>query len=145
MTKVNLMRWVLVAISILLIAGCASTRGPAAPPPPSDEEVVAGIVNSAMEALMAKDVAALVALYSDDFSSDQGDKEDMTAFLQGASEQGFLDGMEIDQTNATIEVDGDTATAKGIALSGAFGAITLSFDFEKRDGKWWVTSQTQEQ
>ena len=147
MARLKSMTWMFAAAAILLLAGCASTGGgggPSAPPPPSDEEVIEGMVAAAMEALAAKDIDGLVAAYSDDFSSDNGDKADTEAFLQGASDQGFLDGLEIDQSGVEINVDGDTATAGPVALEGAFGAMDLSFDLVKRDGKWWVISQTQE-
>jgi hypothetical protein len=107
--------------------------------------MIQGLVVAAMDALAAKDIDALVSAYSEDFSSDNGDKADTIAFLQGAADQGFLDGLEIDQSGVVISVDGDNATAGPVALEGAFGAINLSFELEKRDGKWWVTSQLQEQ
>ncbi len=146
MARLKSMRWIFPAAAILLLAGCASTGGgPSAPPPPSDEEIIQGMVAAAMDALAAKDIDALVAAYSDDFSSDNGDKADTIAFLEGAADQGFLDGLEIDQSGVVISVDGDMATAGPVALEGALGAINLSFELEKRDGKWWVTSQLQEQ
>ena len=146
MTRTKWMQCALALMVVLLLASCASTGGaaPAAPPPPSDEEVITELVNAAMEALKAKDIDTMVANYADDFSSVNGGKEDTIAFLQGASEQGFLDGLMIDQSAMTVAVDGDSATAGPIALEGAFGALSLSFDLAKRDGKWWVTSQTQD-
>ncbi len=144
MNKVKCMQWILVPAAILLLVGCASGGGGAAAGP-SDEELIQTLVDTAMTALAAKDIDTLVALYSDDFSSDSGDKADTEAFLQGAAEQGFLDGLEIDQSGMAITVDGMTASAGPIALEGAFGAITLSFELEKRDGSWIVTSQLQDQ
>ena len=146
MARLKSMRWMFAAAAILLLAGCATSGGggSSAPPPPSNEEVIEGMVAAAMEALAAKDIDGLVAAYADDFSSDNGDKADTVAFLQGAADQGFLDGLEIDSSGLEIIVDGDTATAGPVALEGAFGAASLSFDLEKRDGKWWVVSQTLE-
>ncbi len=144
MNKVKCMQWILVPAAILLLVGCASGGGGAAAGP-SDEELIQTLVATAMNALATKDIDALVALYADDFSSDNGDKADTEAFLRGAAEQGFLDGLEIDQSGMAITVDGTTASAGPIALEGAFGAITLSFELAKRDGSWIVTSQLQEQ
>ena len=144
MNKVKCMQWMLLPAAILLLVGCASGGGGAAAGP-SDEELIQALVDTAMTALAAKDIDGLVALYADDFSSDNGDKADTEAFLQGAAEQGFLDGLEIDQSGLAITVDGMTASAGPIALEGAFGAITLSFELEKRDGSWIVTSQLQAQ
>ena len=146
MNRTKWLSWSLALIALVALTGCASTGGgSSAPPPPTDEEVIGGLVSSAMEALKAKDIATMVANYSDDFSSDNGGKEDTIAFLEGASDQGFLDGIMVDQSAMTVTVDGDSATAGPIALEGAFGALTLSFDLAKRDGQWWVTSQSQEQ
>jgi len=144
----NKTKWIscsLALIALVMLTGCASTGGgSSAPPPPSDEELVGTMVASAMEALKAKDIAGMVSNYSDDFSSDNGGKDDTIAFLEGAADQGFLDEIMVDDSEMTVTVDGDSATAGPIALEGAFGALTLTFDLEKRDGRWWVTSQSQE-
>jgi len=141
MTKKNWISWAVVASALALLVGCAS-GGAAVPAGPRDEEVLTSMMTDAMAALQAKDIEAMVASYADDFSSDNGDKAATIAFLQGAADQGFLDGIEIDTTGMSIDVEGDTAKAGPIGLEGAFGAISLSFDLAKRDGKWWVIGQS---
>ena len=128
---------------IAALAGCASTGGGGGGP--SDEEVIQGMLDEVLTALQAKDIDTMVSAYSDDFTSDNGGKEDTVAFLQGASDQGFLDGLEVDTSEVAIAVDGDAATVGPVNLEGAFGALILSFDLEKRDGQWWITSQSQSQ
>ena len=72
-----------------------------------------------------------------------GGKKEMVEFLKGAKEQGFLDGIKIDTSKMVIAVDGAKATAKPMNLEGSFGALTVEFTLEKRDGKWLVTYQAQ--
>ncbi len=138
----NFLRFsIVLSVIPLVLAGCASTRGGGGP---SDEEVLQSMAAEMLEALKAKDVETMVSFYADDFTSDNGGKDDTKAFLEGAAQQGFLDGLEVDTSEMAVAVEGDTATIGPIKLEGAFGALTMGFDMEKRDGKWWVVAQTQE-
>ena len=132
------MKFGVVALALVGMIGCAGGGGA------SDEEMIQGIVDQAMAALKAQDIEAMTSAYADDFTSDQGGgKAEMVEFLNGAKEQGFLDGIQVDTTNLVITVDGDKATAKPIDLEGAFGALTVEFELQKRDGEWLVTYQSQ--
>ena len=135
--------WIaLIALALLTVA-CASGGGAPQGPPP--EEVIAEMVNNAMSMLASGDVENLMAMYADDFASDQGmDKNGMTQFLTGAKDQGFLEGMTTNTDAMTITVDGETATVTGVSVEGAFGALTLGFGLAQRDGAWIITSQTQQ-
>ena len=126
----------------LLAVGCAS--GGAAPQGPPPEEVIGQMVTKAMELLAAGDIENLMMLYADDFASDQGDKTAMTQFLQGAADQGFLEGFTADTEAMAVTVDGDTATVSGVTVEGAFGILNLGFGLAQRDGAWVITSQTQQ-
>lgn len=141
-------KWTLAALtglSLLLLAGCASTGAPSIPAGPTDEEAVAELISDMLDALRAKDIETMAVAYAEDFQSNQGtDKAQTIEFLNSVKEQGFLDGMEVDDTNLTIAVEGDTATAEGVEVRGAFGVLALSFKAEKRDGTWLVTYQAQE-
>jgi len=138
----------LVALSLLLfLAGCATggAKAPEVPAGPTDEELVTDLINNMLDALRAKDIDAMGSAYADDFQSNQGtDKTQTLDFLKSVKDQGFLDGMEVDSTNLAIAIDGDTATANGVEIRGAFGVLALSFKAEKRDGNWLVTYQAQE-
>ena len=141
----------LTLFSLLALVGCASGGGgggagaKAAAKGPSDEELITGMIDKVTEALAAQDIDTMASFYADDFVDSQGqDKATMVGFLNGVKEQGFLEGVEIDHANRTMNIDGDTAKVEGIGLSGAFGVLTLGFDLEKRDGTWVVTGQTQE-
>ena len=95
-----------------------------------------------MAALTAKDVEKMVSYYADDFTSDNGDKAATVAFLSGAKDQGFLDGIVVKTDAMTIAVEGETAKVGPVNLEGAFGALALNFGLAKRDGKWLVVSQS---
>lgn len=138
--------FLLLALVVAISAGCASGGGsaPAAPAGPSDEELIGNLILSTIEALEAKDIDKMLMVYSDDFSSDQGDKAAMKEFLTGAASQGFLDDMESNTDNLEITVDGDTATVSGVSVEGAFGMLDLGFDLAKRDGQWVITGQSQQ-
>lgn len=146
-------KWTVTALAavsllpLLLLAGCASggAKAPEVPAGPTDEELVTDLINNMIDALQAKDIDAMGAAYAEDFQSNQGtDKAQTLDFLKSVKDQGFLDGMEVDSTNLAIAVDGDTATANGVEVRGAFGVLALSFKAEKRDGTWLVTYQAQE-
>lgn len=137
----TLMKMAVCGLAVVVLTGCAGGGGGGGA---SDTDIIQGIINDAMTALKAQDIDAMVSNYSDDFESDQGGGvPEMKEFLQGAQEQGFLDGIEIDQSGTEIKVEGDKATAGPIDLEGAFGALTLEFELGKRDGQWKVTYQSQ--
>ena len=95
-------------------------------------------------ALAAKDIDSMMSVFADDFSFAGGDKAAIATNLQASAEQGFLDGIDIDLGGVVINVDGTKASAGPVVLERAFGTMSLSFDLEKRDGVWLVTSQKQE-
>ena len=131
----------------LLASGCASSgsaAAAAAPAGPSDEEQIQTILNSALSALESGDIASLMSNYSEDFTWDQGDRASMEAFMTQAKDAGFLDGFSSDMSGLTISVDGDSATATGASVEGAFGLLDLSFTLAKRAGSWIITQQSQQ-
>ena len=135
----------LAALLIVSMVGCASTDGggggAAAPKPPTDEEMIQAMMIDVMAALTAKDVEKMVTYYADDFTSDNGDKAATVAFLNGAKEQGFLDGIVVKTDAMKIAVEGEKAKVGPVNLEGAFGALGLNFDLAKREGKWVVVGQ----
>jgi len=135
----------LLAVALVIgAAGCATTGGGGAaqaPAGPTDEEMIQKMMIDVMAALTAKDVDTMVSYYADDFTSDNGDKAATVAFLQGAKDQGFLDGIVVKTDAMTIAIEGETAQVGPVNLEGAFGALALNFGLAKRDGKWVVVSQ----
>ncbi|PCJ63791.1 MAG: hypothetical protein COA73_05010 [Candidatus Hydrogenedentota bacterium] len=138
--KAMMMKAAMCVMAVVVMAGCATGGGSMM----SDEDAIKGLVDAAMTALKAQDIDTMVANYADSFESDQGGGVAETKeFLEGAKEQGFLDGIEVDTSSMEITVDGNKASAKPIDLEGAFGALTLEFELEKMDGAWKVTYQSQ--
>jgi hypothetical protein len=135
------MKFGVMALAMVLAAGCAGGGGAKGK---TDEEMIKELVDQAMAGLQAQDIDAMTAAYAEDFKSDQGGgKAEMKEFLNGAKEQGFLKDIKIDVSKLVIAVDGMKATAKPIGLEGAFGALTVEFTLEKREGAWVVTYQAQ--
>ncbi len=140
-------RGVVAALALCVLVACASAGGdaPAVPKGPTDEELVTGVLDGISSSLIAQDVTSMVAYYADDFVDGQGqNKEAVTQFLTSVKEQGFLEGIKVDNTNRAITIAGETAQVTGVGLSGAFGVLNLGFDLAKRDGKWLVVKQTQQ-
>lgn len=138
--KAMAMKFGVMALVLLAVVGCAGGGGGGK----SDEEMIKEVVDAAMAGLQAQDITTMTANYADDFKSDQGGgKAEMIEFLNGAKEQGFLDGIKIDTSKMVTTVDGEKATAKPINLEGAFGALTVDLELQKREGKWVVTYQAQ--
>ncbi len=136
----TLTKWGVCALAAFAMVGCASMGGGGM----SDEDAISQLIDNAMAALVAQDIDTMVASYADDFESDQGGGVVETKeFLQGAKEQGFLDGIEVSTEAMEIAVDGEAATAGPIDLEGAFGSLSLEFELEKRAGEWVVTYQSQ--
>lgn len=141
MMKTTGMRWGVCALAVVALAGCAGTGGGSGP---SDEEVIGQMIADAMAALQAGDIDKMLVDFAENFSSDQGgDLATQKEFLQGVQDQGFLDDLSVNMDDLEITVTGDKAEAEGIELEGAFGAISLGFEFEKQDGAWKVTYQSQ--
>ena len=90
---------------------------------PTDQEMIQQMMIDVMAALTAKDVEKMVSYYADDFTSDNGDKAATVAFLSGAKDQGFLDGIVVKTDAMTIAVEGETAKVGPVNLEGAFGAL----------------------
>ena len=141
MMKSKIVRWGICAATLVALVGCAGggAKGP------TDEEMIKAIVDDAMASLVAKDIDKMVVNYADDFKSDQGGgKAEIIEFLKGAKDQGFLDDIKIDTSALTIKIEGEKAAVEPIKLEGAFGAITLSFEFMKKDGAWKISYQAQQ-
>lgn len=136
----TLMKMSVCMLAAVAMGGCASMGGGGM----SDEEMIQNLIIDAMAGLVAQDIEAMTAAYAPDFESDQGGGVAETReFLQGAKEQGFLDGIVVDTDPMEIAVDGTEATAGPIDLEGAFGSLSLEFELEKRDGEWLVVYQSQ--
>lgn len=122
---------------VLPAEGCATTPSAKGL---SDEELIARQIEEGIAAIKAQDEAAFLELVDESFYSNLvGDRDGLLIFLKGAGDAGFLDDIEIDISDAVIEVDGDDATMSPILAEGAFGYERLRFIGKKINGKWLMT------
>ena len=119
----------------LALAGCATLGG-------SPEAGVSDTIDDWAEALLAKDIDAVMETYSEDFRGyDYSDKATVAGYLDERKYMGDLDGMDIDLSAVEITVDGDTAKAGPIGVSGYSFDITIHFDLANEDGEWRLVGQ----
>jgi ketosteroid isomerase-like protein len=127
-------------VALSLVLGCQT-----APKGPTDEELIAGVVSGWQEALTAKDMDALMALYSENYVGQQGeDKAGVRTFLEQAAAMGYLDGMEVDASGAETVIEEGTATVGPVVLSGAMGSMNMKLEFAKEEDGWLIVSGEQQ-
>ncbi len=122
-----------VAMMAVVLAGCATGASP--------EEAVAAQLEAFKQAMLAEDIDAIMATYSDDFEHyEWGDKEGARDFMQQAIDMGYTEGMEVITEDAEIVLQDDgSAQVYPVDLSGAFGTVTLELTFADKDGEWLIT------
>jgi ketosteroid isomerase-like protein len=124
----------------VLVCGCATFgKGP------TDEELIAGRIEGMKAAFLAKDVDKIMDGYSEDYEGEMaGSKEEMREFIAGAIDQGMLDDVEIDTSEAETKIDGNTATVGPVELSTDAGSLAFEYEMKKEaDGVWRVVSTYQ--
>ncbi len=135
--KTQLLFGLLAAVLVLAAAGCATTPSVK---DLSDEELIARQLEGGIAAIEAKDEAALLEFIDESFYSYLvGDRDGLLSFMKGAGDAGFLDDIDIDISDAVIEVDGDEATMSPILARGSFGYERLCLIGKKINGKWTMT------
>jgi hypothetical protein len=126
-----------VALVVVACAGCATTEGGGGM---SDEEAITTIMNQFKENMIAMNLDQAFTLVADDFEMSDGlGKDEYKEFLTQLKDAGQFDGMTIALDTLQVAVDGESATAKPMTVTGAFGTATLEFELEKREGAWIVT------
>ncbi len=124
---------VIVCVSWILF-GCQTAKKV------TPEEAVTAQVNKFAEAMKAKNVDGIMAIFSEKFEHyEWGDKAGAREFLQQAIDVGYLEGVEIDLSKMQVKVEGSTATAYPIDVRASFGATTVEMVFTKENGNWLVT------
>jgi len=127
-------------VIVALALGCQS-----APKGPTDEELVAGAVTAWQEALTAKDMDALMALYSENYVGQQGEgKAGVRTFLEQAAAMGYLDGLQIDTTGAETSIEEGTASVGPVVISGAMGAMNFTMKLAKEEAGWLIVGGEQQ-
>ncbi|MHC4130565.1 MAG: YybH family protein [Planctomycetota bacterium] len=120
----------LILLLCTLICGCQ--RGP------TDEELINTTMNGWKQAIVSQDVDAILAGYSEDFSSERVDgKEQMREFMEGAVDQGWLENIDINLEIAQLTITDDTAEFAPVEIIGDNGEMELNFTLKKEDKKTW--------
>jgi len=118
----------------LVVAGCQTAKKV------SPEEAINAQVNKFAQALKAKDIDTVMTVFSEKFEHyEWGDKAGAKEFLQQSADVGYLDGLEIDLSKMQIKVEGSTATAYPIEVTGNFGSTTVELVFTNENGNWLIT------
>lgn len=124
-------------VALVVAAGCATTsvKGP------SDQEQVAGVVAAWKAAFEANDLDAIMAFYSEDYSSSQGgNKAGLRDFLDTAIKRDYLKDAKVDITAAEVKVEGAMAQVAPVRLSGLRGGMNLKLDLKKEAHGWLIVS-----
>jgi len=104
---------------------------------PTDEEMIINRVNSVKEAFIAKDVDAILANFSEDYESGEGDsKAEFRRGLKMVIGLGLLPDIEMDLDDPQIEISGDTATFVTLDESGQRDQAYILQ--KEEDGVWRI-------
>ena len=131
---------VLGVVIVALALGCQS-----APKGPTDEELVANLVADWQTALEAKDMEALMALYSENYVGQQGeDKAGVRNFLEQAAAMGYLDNLQIDTSGAETSIEEGTASVGPVAITGPMGGMNFTMKLAKEEDGWLIVKGEQQ-
>ncbi len=135
----NVLKACLAIVVIALVAGCASA--PTEPPGPTDEELVAQVVTAWQDAIIAKDLDAMMAIHSESFSnSEAADKEAWRTYLEWIVGAGYLDGAEVDASGAESSIEAGQATVGPLVQSTAAGVFNVELTLAKEEAGWMLVS-----
>ncbi|MHC4324769.1 MAG: YybH family protein [Planctomycetota bacterium] len=120
----------LVLLVCSLICGCQMG--------PTDEEIINTTMNTWKEAIVAQDVDVMMTGYSEDFASSDGTgKEGVREFMEGATDQGYIDNIEINFETAELTISDDTAEFGPVEVISEMGSMDFSYTLQKEDKKTW--------
>jgi len=129
---------VLLAASLLtLVAGCQMGA--------TDEEQLTAALGQWKVAVEAQDIDKMMELYSDDFEGERGkDKEGVRQVFSMTKDRGALEDVDMDISEAEINIEGDKATVGPILYAGSWGEIEMMRILKKEaDGVWRVVGAEQ--
>ncbi|HDP35837.1 MAG TPA: nuclear transport factor 2 family protein [Candidatus Hydrogenedentes bacterium] len=124
------------ALAGAMLAGCATGAGKGLTP----EEEISLQMEKWREAMMAKDVDAIMVLFSDKFEHyDWRDKAGAKMFILEAIDMGYMDDMDVILDDAQIKVDGNVASVYPVDLVGNFGSLSMELIVSRENGEWLLT------
>jgi len=139
MKKLAVMQYAIVAVMAGLVIGCAAGGKGA-----SDAEQITGVLTAWKAAIQAKDIDAMLATCSENFSHDgtdyqAGDREKLRDFVEGAIDMKYLDNVEISFQGAKKNIEGNKAVVYPIDYSNVAGAVTMELTLAKEKKGWLIT------
>ncbi|MHC4722351.1 MAG: YybH family protein [Planctomycetota bacterium] len=110
-----------------------------------DEAQLTAALGQWKAATEAQDIDKMMEPYSDDYEGDRGEgKEGVRQFLSGMKDEGALEDIEVDISEAEIEIEGDEATVGPIIYAGNWGEVEITRTLKKEsDGVWRVVGTEQ--
>ena len=126
----------LVTSLLLLAAGCGV---------PSDVGQLSSSLVQWKVALEAQDIDKMMEPYSDDYEGERGEgKEGVRQFLSRMMDEGALEDIDMDISEAEIKIEGDKATVGPIRYAGDWGEVEMMRILKKEsDGVWRVVGTEQ--
>ena len=133
MPSYSAIRVPLVLLAVLAAAGCATVaKGP------DDRAQVLAVVKQWKQGLLANDISRVMPLYSENVSSEFGDRAEITTIMTELAQRMIDEDGRIDIENADLAVNGDKASVKPISIGTRKGAVCRSLYLAKSDGRWLI-------
>lgn len=127
MKKTTCIKLTVALLICLFFCGCQTG--------PTDQQLIKTTMNNWKQAVIAQDVDAILAGYSEDFSSREAkDKEEMRIFMEEAIDKGLLKNIEINLKTARLTITDDTAE---FSIIGDNGEKEMEFTLKKENKKTW--------
>ena len=128
------------AVLAVVAFGCAGMGGP------NDETLIMGVITDYVAAMDAGNVDDLMALYSKDFTDARGTTYDelrsrLDRMLPLISQYE----VEIDTSEVVVTVDGNSAEAGPVVLTGAGRSMSSNLILAKEGGTWRITGTERNQ
>ncbi|MCC6697318.1 MAG: hypothetical protein IT365_16940 [Candidatus Hydrogenedentes bacterium] len=121
-------------LASVLLCGCATgAKGP------DDRTLIMNTMNGWKAGLIEKNIESVMAAYSESFRDQEGrGKAEVRDFIQGAINEGYLDGITIDLDVAQVTINDVEATVSPIPVTGGQGGVSLSMLLKKENGAWLI-------
>jgi hypothetical protein len=122
----------------LFAATCASNTEPV--PTTDAESSIRGAMAEMKAGLQAQNLDAVLAGYSESFDHPEyRDKAAVREFLRQAYMLGYMNGLNIDDSQTQVVIDGPRAEVYPVRISAAFGAVILKLTFIESTNGWKIS------
>lgn len=108
---------------------------------PTDEDLINITMSHWKAALETENVDRLLAIYSDSYTTSEGDdKESIRELIRRSFESGFMETVEIKMENAIVIIEGDRAKYRPIEFISDTGIWPMELTLQKENGNWLIVS-----